>query len=65
MPTWLEEADQNRGNVFYKLLVGNKADMEDQREVSRDEGESFAEENDMVYLESSAKTGLNVFKIFQ
>lgn len=34
------------------------------REVSYDEGENLAKANDMEFLEASAKTGLNVEKIF-
>ena len=46
------------------IMVGNKNDMEDQRKVSTEEAQALAEENGMVYLETSAKTGENVEKLF-
>jgi len=43
------------------MLVGNKKDLEEEgRKVSFAEGEQFAEENGMMFLESSAKTKINV-----
>ena len=46
------------------IMVGNKNDMEDQRKVSTEEAQALAEENGMVYLETSAKTGENFEKLF-
>lgn len=42
------------------ILVGNKADLEDAREVSRDEATAKAREWSVPYLETSAKTKMNV-----
>ena len=38
------------------ILVGNKIDLESDREVSKEEAEEFASSNDMIYIETSAKT---------
>jgi len=46
------------------MLVGNKRDLEDQRDVSFEEATRFAEENGLIYLETSAKTGENVDEAF-
>eukprot|EP00997_Jenningsia_sp_PLL12_P008077 NODE_4799_length_626_cov_130.383016_g4006_i1.p1 GENE.NODE_4799_length_626_cov_130.383016_g4006_i1~~NODE_4799_length_626_cov_130.383016_g4006_i1.p1 ORF type:complete len:96 (-),score=22.20 NODE_4799_length_626_cov_130.383016_g4006_i1:71-358(-) len=46
------------------VLVGNKVDMEAQREVSFEEASRFADENGLMFAESSAKTGLNVEEAF-
>ena len=46
------------------LLVGNKCDLENKREVSFQEGEEFANFNEMEFIETSAKTGKNVDKAF-
>lgn len=38
------------------MLVGNKIDREDSREVSRDEGVKFARKHSMLFIEASART---------
>ena len=60
---WLEEIRSNAGQVPM-LLVGNKSDLTDQRQVCRDEAEKFAKDLDMFYLESSAKTGDGITDVF-
>ena len=45
-------------------LVANKVDLETQRAVSREEAERFAKENNLLYLETSAKTAFNVNETF-
>ena len=42
------------------MLIGNKNDLEHRRAVSTKEGEMFAQENGLVFLETSAKTAANV-----
>jgi GTPase KRas protein len=46
------------------LLVGNKCDMVDQRVVSREEAEALAASYGCEYVETSAKTGENIDKVF-
>ncbi|XP_037542270.1 ras-related protein Ral-B [Nematolebias whitei] len=46
------------------LLVGNKSDLEDRRQVSVDEARGKAEEWGVQYVETSAKTRANVDKVF-
>lgn len=46
------------------ILVGNKSDLEDQREVRKDEGDSLARSWGVQYQETSAKTKQNVDKVF-
>ena len=45
-------------------LIGNKIDLEEKREVSYEEGKNFAEENNLLYFETSAKDGNNIQEIF-
>ena len=40
-----------------KILIGNKADLESEREVSKEEGEQLAKLLECKYYETSAKTG--------
>mmetsp|Transcript_36361 Transcript_36361/g.46867 ORF Transcript_36361/g.46867 Transcript_36361/m.46867 type:complete len:185 (+) Transcript_36361:105-659(+) len=48
------------------LLVGNKCDVsESDRKVSTEEAKEYAQQNDMLYIETSAKTGMNVGRAFQ
>ena len=45
------------------LVVGNKSDLEDRRQVSVDEARAKAEEWGVQYVETSAKTRANVDKV--
>jgi Ras-related protein Rab-2A len=57
---WLEEARQNGNPNMTIMLIGNKSDLEQRRTVSTKEGELFAQENGLVFMETSAKTAANV-----
>lgn len=46
------------------MLIGNKNDLEKNRQVSREEAEKFAKENDLFFLETSAKSSDNVENAF-
>ena len=47
------------------MLIGNKADLgETKRRVTTEEGERFAKENGLIFLETSAKTAFNVEEAF-
>jgi Ras-related protein Rab-18 len=47
-----------------RLVVANKADLEDQRAVTRAEGVAFARQHGCLFLEVSAKSRLNVQEAF-
>ena len=47
------------------VLVGNKSDLQNEREVTRDEGEKYAREINAVFLETCAKDNLCVNDLFQ
>eukprot|EP01084_Bolivina_argentea_P007071 13312_1 len=47
-----------------KMLVGNKADKYDDREVTTEVAKQFADDNDLHFMEVSAKTGMNIDKAF-
>ncbi|CAK90429.1 unnamed protein product (macronuclear) [Paramecium tetraurelia] len=47
------------------VIVGNKIDLESERQVSADEGKQFAEQYRIHYIETSAKTGQFVDQVFQ
>ncbi len=49
---------------MYKILVGNKCDLEEKRKVSYEQGKEFADQYGMKFLETSAKTSHNVADSF-
>ncbi|KAL0233816.1 hypothetical protein PCE1_002322 [Barthelona sp. PCE] len=63
---WLEDIHMNADPDAIIMLVGNKSDLEDEREVSYEEGEKFAKDNDLhFFIETSAKTADNVDEAFE
>lgn len=60
LTSWLEEVRQNGNPDIMFMLIGNKADLDSRRQVSTEEGERFAKENGLIFLETSAKTSFNV-----
>ena len=47
------------------MLVGNKTDLSDKRQVSTEEGERKAKELNVMFIETSAKAGYNVKQLFR
>ncbi len=63
--SWLIEVEKNANKNIFKLLVGNKCDLESDRKVSFQEGKEFAEGNGMKFIETSAKDDLKVYDAFE
>ena len=61
---WIEDCKNQCPKTVFFVLVGNKNDLENERKVSFEEGKKFADSNDILFFESSAKTGNNVEDIF-
>ena len=55
---------RNASKNVYKILVGNKCDLEEKRKVSYEQGKEFADQFGMKFLETSAKTATNVAEAF-
>ena len=47
------------------MLVGNKTDLNDKREVTTQQGEDEAKKNNLMFVETSAKLGHNVKNLFR
>lgn len=63
--TWIADLRKARENIAI-VLVGNKCDLpKEKRQVSREDGEALAEEEDLMFFECSAKTGENVTVVFE
>jgi Ras-related protein Rab-2A len=61
---WLEEARQNANQSMVIMLIGNKSDLDHRRQVTKEEGEKFAKQHGLIFLETSAKTAANVEEAF-
>jgi len=61
---WLEEVRQNGNPDTTIMLIGNKSDQDSRRQVTTEEGERFARENGLIFIETSAKTAANVEEAF-
>ncbi|XP_010544549.1 PREDICTED: ras-related protein RABH1b [Tarenaya hassleriana] len=57
---WIEEVRTERGSDVIVVLVGNKTDLVDKRQVSIEEGEAKARELNVMFIETSAKAGFNI-----
>jgi len=63
---WLEDINSNAGRDMVIVLVGNKADLKEKREISTEEGQQFARDNHIdCFIETSAKTGDKVEEAFR
>jgi Ras-related protein Rab-1A len=61
---WIADVDRLGNPQVCKIVIGNKADMEDKRAVRADEGLALANNLGVPFLETSAKTALNVREMF-
>jgi len=61
---WLDSVKENSSKNIKIILIGNKIDLEDKREVTFQEGEEFAKKNDLFFLETSAKNFININESF-
>jgi Ras-related protein Rab-2A len=60
----MEEMYEHGGKDMVIMLVGNKVDLEKNRQISYEEGARFAKQNNLIFMETSAKTGKNVENVF-
>ena len=61
---WLRTILEHSNADVEKMILGNKCDMEEQRKISKERGESIASENGIPFLETSAKNNINVEEAF-
>ena len=65
LPKWLSDFKDNGPEDSVIFIVGNKSDLENEREVTYDEVREFAEKKKLEYYEVSAKVGYNVALLFE
>ncbi|KAJ2509703.1 GTPase Ryh1, partial [Coemansia sp. RSA 1937] len=62
---WIDIVHAERGNDVMIVLIGNKTDLGDARQVSTEEGEKKARDLNVMFMETSAKAGHNVKALFK
>ena len=62
---WISDLKAGADAKITLMLIGNKNDLEDQRQISKEQGEGKAKSFNMAFLETSALSGENLEKAFQ
>ncbi|KPJ10239.1 Ras-related protein Rab-6A [Papilio machaon] len=62
---WIDDVRTERGSDVIIMLVGNKTDLSDKRQVSTEDGDRKARELNVMFIETSAKAGYNVKQLFR
>ena len=62
---WYEQIKLNAPENTKCVVAGNKCDLEEKRQVNKNEGENFAKTYNIDFYETSAKDGINVDVVFQ
>jgi small GTP-binding protein domain len=71
LPTWLQRLKEfgppkdKKNDTFIIIIVGNKCDLDNERQVMRESAEWFASQQGCLYMESSAREDIRVESIFQ
>jgi len=62
--SWVKELQRQASPNIVIALAGNKADLGGKRTVEQEEAQAYADENGLLFMETSAKTAMNVNDIF-
>lgn len=63
--TWIEDVRKERGTDVVIMMVGNKTDLADKRQVTTEEGEAKAKLLNVLFVETSAKSNHNIKQMFR
>ncbi|KAI3374726.1 hypothetical protein L3Q82_021281 [Scortum barcoo] len=61
---WIRNIEEHASQDVEKMVLGNKCDINDKRQVSKDRGEKLALEYGIKFMETSAKANINVENAF-
>lgn len=61
---WVKELQRQAAPNIVIALAGNKADLAAKRQIEVADAQAYAEENGLIFMETSAKTAVNVNDIF-
>ena len=64
LKNWLIDIKDNTMQDFIIILIANKSDLENNRIVTYNEGFKFTEENNLIFLETSAKDNIKMNDTF-
>merc|ERR1712228_274436 len=62
--TWMQNINQYANDQISKVIIGNKCDMVNDREVTLERAKNLASEYDVPFFECSAKNSINVNQAF-
>lgn len=62
--TWVKELQRQANPGIVITLVGNKIDLEEKRMIEHAEAKAYADDNGLLFMETSAKSGANVSDLF-
>eukprot|EP00795_Rhopilema_esculentum_P013183 gene13183-3987_t len=62
--TWVKELHRQASANIVIALAGNKADLSNKRMIEFEEAQAYSEENGLLFMETSAKTAMNVNELF-
>jgi len=60
---WIAELNELTSSVKTIILVGNKCDLNDERKIDTETAQKFAQDNNLLFLETSAKLSTNIQEI--
>jgi len=61
---WLRNIDENANEDVVRMIMGNKCDMEDKRVIATERGQDVARHHGITFVETSAKTNVNITRAF-
>ena len=61
---WMRNIEEHANEDVEKILVANKCDLEDKRQISKERGELFATNHGIRYVETSALSSYNIDEAF-
>merc|ERR1711971_981996 len=61
---WIRNIEQHASDSVQKILIGNKCDMVEDRGITKNRGQELANEYNIKFYETSAKTDQNVKEAF-
>ena len=59
MGNWLKDIKEHTDNDIMYLIVGNKTDLKEKRQVTQEEAAEFSESNNIFFMEVSAKSNID------